>query len=53
MNGGSGGDSFWTAGEAFMEAEDERRRKGMFDGVIRLEGGTLLLTGGLLVDHNA
>ena len=39
MKGGKGGDSFWTGGEAFMEAEEERRKKGMFDGVSRLDDG--------------
>lgn len=39
MKGGKGGDSFWTAGEVFMEAKDEQRKKGMFDGVSRRDDG--------------
>lgn len=54
MNGGNGGESFWIAGEVFIDTEDdERRKKGMFEGVSRLDDDALLLTGGLVVDRNA
>jgi len=53
MKGGKGGDSFWTAGEAFTEAEDERHKKGMFDGASSLDDGAWLSTGGPVVDRNA
>jgi hypothetical protein len=53
MNGGKGGDSFWIAGDAFIEEEDERRKKGMFDGVRRLDESALLLIGGLVAERNA
>lgn len=43
------------AGEVFMDAEDDRRKNGMFDGVRRLEagGGPLLAMGGLVAEFIA
>jgi hypothetical protein len=52
VNGSNGGESFWIAGEVFIDAEGERRKKGMFEGVSRLDDDALLLMGGL-VDRNA